>query len=199
MATAKTTIFLSIDLEVSGPYPTNGIISCGLCLGEWNNGENTILQNFRVDVNTKEIEFDQDCKVRFWDKNPHLLKEFDKNALPRKDALAKIGKWFDDIDEKYTNDKYNFILVSDRPSLDIAVLNSELFTFTKRRPIDYGPKGEYRSILVVDDALFLDTAPWPKILVEHDHMPENDSRYNFYLACYAYNRKNKITTNTTQS
>lgn len=189
--TNKRTIFLSVDLEVSGPYLNNSIISCGLCFGEWTKSNNQIIENFRVDFKTDNIIFDPDCKARFWDKNPHLLKEFAKDALPPKEALVKLTKWFNSIDMQYPNDEYNLILVTDRPSLDISVLNNELYMSCGRKPIDYGPKGEYRSIFVPDDALFLDDQPWPELPIKPNHFPECDALYNFYLACYAYDRKYK--------
>lgn len=193
---SKRTIFLSIDLEVSGPHLSNGIVSCGLCLGEWTKEKTNVLENFRVDFDTTNIIFDPDCKARFWDKNPHLLEAFAKNALPPKEALGKLTKWFNAVDMSYPNDEFNLILVTDRPSLDVAMLNNELHMFCGRRPVDYGPNGEYRSIFVPDDAIFLDTLPWPTINVKHDHFPENDALYNFQLACYAYNRKEQLKATT---
>ncbi len=188
----KKIVFLAVDLELSGRTPElHSIVSAGFYLGRWHaDKSHEQLDKFRVDIDSKDAVFEPRCKAEFWDKHPDLLPELQKNARPRHEALTYISDWFDSVDKNFPREEYNLILVSDRPSVDIAFLNSELWRFANRTPIDYGPKNEYRSIFT-DDALFLSRKPWPNPPVKHDHFPENDAEYNFHLACAAYGEKYK--------
>ena len=87
-------IFLSVDLEASGPCPyRNDLLSIG-AVALRSTGEE--IGSFEINLGPKNAEynFDRDTKEQFWDKlDPSVLEYAMSNPQPFRQGLASFKEW----------------------------------------------------------------------------------------------------------
>lgn len=198
-------IYLAIDIEKSGPYLSDKIVSIGLCLGD-DNSNIIEKKRFNIKVNWPDLnqnnlykDFDKKCWNEFWCKLPKETIDACKlDAMDEDTAFDLFNKYCNNLEEIYPKNLYNIILLSDNLSFDISSLDYVLNNKFNRYPLSYSSDGsDYRTISSVDDMFEMLPKKTQNIfkseiknIIEHNHNPQDDAQYIYMKYMFAKKYKN---------
>jgi len=198
--TEKPIICVAVDIEKTGAFLTNPVVSVGFYIANLSDVE---LQKRKFNIEVKwPVEdnygdFEPRCWKEFWSKQPsEIINRCKRNPepLPAFQAWREIGMFIDSLETLYPPEKYTIQFISDNPSFDIASIDYNLEKYTGRMPMRYSRTGKYRSVIAADDMFEMlpsnvksECYKTMRETVNHDHDPINDAHHIFLQYYYAKN------------
>jgi hypothetical protein len=184
------TILLSIDIEKGGNSPTkHPILAIGVCVGAVGGGAlPRILEKKTWCLRPLPgQEMEERCVREFWSNKQDLLTKITECSIDALDGLRDFSRWLDDLATRFAEREIK--LVSDNPAYDIGSIDFALCANGIRTVgIRYLGNEKYRS--VCDPSEMIDgQGSWDlvksKIAANHDHWPENDAEYIWWMYVHA--------------
>jgi len=215
----KECIYVAHDIEKAGAYIIqNPIVSLGFYIGDdmgnllqtvkfnfiakwYQTAITQITENEEILKVTDYGDFEPSCVQNFWLKLDPIIKArcFEPEPLEPFLGWTAVSHFLQSLEDKYPDDKYNIIFLTDNPSFDTASIDYALEKYVGRLPMRYSSTGKYRLIIAADDAFDMLPSKYRnnaqkkiKKIVKSDHDPVNDAHYIYLKYIMAKNMPKDI-------
>jgi hypothetical protein len=197
-------VWIAVDLESTGNSYSNPVNSIGMAVSIVSESGTEELRRFKWNLAVKEPTFDDSknvtdygdfqklCWDEFWSKYSDALQRTLTNPAPvsQEDGWKAFNDTVHSLTVEFPVDKYQYTLLSDNPSFDIARIDFQRHT-VGLAPLRFLDCGKYHSVETPDYA-FKVLPKWVQnqintkvaAVVTYDHSPDNDAHH--ILLMYKY-------------